>query len=250
SGSSRRRRRRHCAPLRPGGQNRRKAGWARCRCLAESWQRNSERMTAKMSVLQFRVVPGGSRRPVPGQRLFQGAVPGRGVRAMAIPVFAVLLASCASVDIEEPGTAMPPEVDITQQPLKVPPLEALRDTPERPLAGRFVPVGWAALPSWADDDLSRLWPVFINNCKGLMRPTGGSAVQQARATPRAWQPVCAAAAQAAPQTGAQVRAFIEQHLQPWRLLDEQGKPARNTVTGYYEPLVRGARKQGGAYQWP
>src|SRR5690606_1019893 len=163
---------------------------------------------------------------------------------------AVLLASCASVDIEEPGTAMPPEVDITQQPLKVPPLEALRDTPERPLAGRFVPVGWAALPSWADDDLSRLGPVFINNCKGLMRPTGGSAVQQARATPRAWQPVCAAAAQAAPQTGAQVRAFIEQHLQPWRLLDEQGKPARNTVTGYYEPLVRGARKQGGAYQWP
>ncbi len=207
-------------------------------------------MTAKMSVLQFRAVPGGSRRPVLGKRLFQGAVPGRGVRAMAITVFAVLLASCASVDIEEPGTAMPPEVDITQQPLKVPPLEALRDTPERPLAGRFVPVGWAALPSWADDDLSRLWPVFINNCKGLMRPTGGSAVQQARATPRAWQPVCAAAAQAAPQTGAQVRAFIEQHLQPWRLLDEQGKPARNTVTGYYEPLVRGARKQGGAYQWP
>lgn len=47
-----------------------------------------------------------------------------------------------------------------------------------------------------------------------------------------------------------MRAFIEQHLQPWRLLDEQGKPARNTVTGYYEPLVRGARKQGGAYQWP
>lgn len=173
------------------------------------------------------------------------------MRLLASLSIAALLASCASVGLEEqqPGE-LPPDVDITQQPLNVPSLESLRDSPERKLEGRFVPVGWAALPSWAQDDLSRLWPVFINNCKGLMRPTGGSQVQQARATPRAWQPVCAAAAQAQPRSGAEVRAFIEQHLQPWRLLDEQGKHARNTVTGYYEPLVRAARKQGGQYQWP
>ncbi|WP_050858202.1 murein transglycosylase A, partial [Bordetella pertussis] len=29
-----------------------------------------------------------------------------------------------------------------------------------------------------------------------------------------------------------------------------GRPATNTVTGYYEPLVRGSRRQGGRYQWP
>lgn len=165
---------------------------------------------------------------------------------------AALLSACASVSIDEPEPGAPPapEVDILAQPLKVPPLDTLRDTPERKLEGKFVPVGWAALPSWTDDDLSRLWPVFINNCKGLMRPTGGSLVQQSRATPRAWQPVCAAAQSVQPQSGAQVRAFIEQHLQPWRLLDDSGKPARNTVTGYYEPLVHGSRKRGGEYQWP
>lgn len=190
-----------------------------------------------MSVLQFN--------PRPVITLFP-----RCARMLATAFAAVLLASCASIDVEEGPTGAPAETDITEQPLKVPPLDAMRDTAPRKLEGRFVPVGWAALPSWPDDDLSRLWPVLINNCKGLMRATGGSATQQARATPRDWQPVCAAAAGRQPQTAAEIRGFIEQHLQPWRLLDEQGKPAKNTVTGYYEPLVRGARKRGGPYQWP
>lgn len=194
-------------------------------------------MAAKVSVLQFSCWP-----LIPHALL--------SLRAFSIVLVAAVLASCASVDTGEPSGEAPPEVDITQQPLRVPPLEAMRDTPERPLEGRFVPVSWAALPSWKDDDLSALWPVFVNNCKGLMRPVGGSLVQQARATPRAWQPVCAAAAELDLRTSTEVRAFIETHLQPWRLLDAEGKPARNTVTGYYEPVVRGSRKRGGAYQWP
>ncbi|MFA7669031.1 MAG: murein transglycosylase A [Burkholderiaceae bacterium] len=194
-------------------------------------------MAAKLSVLQFNPLP------VVGPLL-------RRSKPFAAVALAALLASCASV-VDAPAPGEPPaDVDITEMPLNVPSLDRIRDTAERKLAARFVPVGWAALPSWQDDDLSRVWPVLINNCKGLMRPTGGSKVQQARATPRAWQPVCAAAANVKPQTTAEIRSFIEQHLQPWRLLDDAGKPARNTVTGYYEPLVRGSRKQGGQYQWP
>lgn len=195
-------------------------------------------MAAKMSVLQFnlRLL---ARQPIRLPRLF------------VVSAVTVLLASCASVDVGEQGAGVSgPEADISEQALKVPPLASMQDSAERKLDGRFVPVGWGALPSWSEDDLSRLWPVFINNCKGLMRPTGGSQVQQARATPRAWQPVCAAAASSQPQSSADIRAFIEQHLQPWRLLNERGEPARNTVTGYYEPLVRAARKSAGAYQWP
>ena len=47
-----------------------------------------------------------------------------------------------------------------------------------------------------------------------------------------------------------MRRFLQTYLQPWRLNAADGKPATNTVTGYYEPLVRGSRRQGGAYQWP
>src|SRR5690606_28191731 len=97
------------------------------------------------------------------------------------------------------------------------------------------------------------WKAFINNCKGLMRPVSGSLTLPARAAPRVWQPVCAAAQQAGftDEAGAaQVRGFLEAHLQPWRLADAAGKPAKNTVTGYYEPLIRASRERSGPYQWP
>src|SRR3546814_13033037 len=86
-----------------------------------------------------------------------------------------------------------------------------------------------------------------------MRPVSGSLAQQARATPRAWQPVCAAAVQSGLAAGnpgaAALRQFLQTHLQPWHLLDASGKVARNTVTGYYEPLVRASRTREGEYQW-
>mgnify|MGYP002350839718 CR=1 FL=1 len=87
-----------------------------------------------------------------------------------------------------------------------------------------------------------------------MRPTSGNLAAPARATPRAWQPVCAAAIDPARAPaagdGEGVRRFLQTYLQPWRLNAADGKPATNTVTGYYEPLVRGSRRQGGNYQWP
>lgn len=87
-----------------------------------------------------------------------------------------------------------------------------------------------------------------------MRPVSGSLTAPARATPRAWQPVCAAAKNsgiAVPAANkSAVRAFMQQWLQPWQVLTSSGKPASGMVTGYYEPLVHASRTRGGAYQWP
>ncbi|HWK69244.1 MAG TPA: murein transglycosylase A [Burkholderiaceae bacterium] len=170
-----------------------------------------------------------------------------------------LLAACSTVSLTpETGTGAEspagPSVGIAEQPLRVPALESMRDTPARALAGKYRQASWASMPGWANDDLEHVWKAFINNCKGLMRPVSGSLAQQARATPRAWQPVCAAAVQsglaaANPGPGA-LRQFLQTHLQPWHLLDASGKAARNTVTGYYEPLVHASRKREGDYQWP
>lgn len=170
-----------------------------------------------------------------------------------------LLAACSTVPLAPaPGTgAEAPSgqaVNIAEQPLRVPALESMRDTPARPLAGKFRQVSWASLPGWADDDLAHVWKAFVNNCKGLMRPVSGSLAMQARATPRAWQPVCAAAVQSGLAAGnpgvPALRQFLQTHLQPWQLLDASGKTARNTVTGYYEPLVHASRTRQGEYQWP
>ncbi len=166
------------------------------------------------------------------------------------------LASCSTVTTDEDPDGRAPESDrdLVSQPLKVPALEDMAKTPERTLEGGMVAVTYDALPGWADDDLDQVWKAFINNCKGLMRPVSGSLTLPARAAPRVWQPVCEAAQQADLDEDtadpAAVRAFLEEHLQPWRLLNAQGQPASNTVTGYYEPRVQGSRSRHDDYQWP
>lgn len=166
-----------------------------------------------------------------------------------------ILAACSTIRLDGEPASGPADApaDVASQPLQVPSLESMRDVPARALAGKFVPVTYDALPGWRSDDMTSVWKAFINNCKGLMRPVSGSLTMPARATPRVWQPVCAAAQQQGLNEhadGTAVRQFLEQHLQPWRVLDAAGKPAQNTVTGYYEPLVRASRRQEGAYQWP
>ena len=165
-----------------------------------------------------------------------------------------LLAACSSIPSTTEESSGAAGSNIAEQPLQVPALTAIRDTPARALSGKFQQASWSSLPGWQNDDLALVWKGFINNCKGLMRPVSGSLAQQARATPRAWQPVCAAAAKsgldANTASTASVRQFLQDQLQPWRLLDEAGKPARNTVTSYYEPLVHASRSRQGNYQWP
>lgn len=178
----------------------------------------------------------------------------RFLKLLCLPPLLAALASCTTPPPSgggEPG--QPGSVNVSDTgPLVVPPLTALRDTPARTLAGRFQRAAWAELPGWSNDDLSRFWPLFLRNCQGLMRQTTGNLAAPARATPRAWQPVCAAAANlgnTAPDA-ATVRQFLQTQLQPWRLNGADNRPASNTVTGYYEPLVTGSRTQGGPYQWP
>jgi len=171
----------------------------------------------------------------------------------AISVLATLLSACTALWRPEP---FPRQDNPLDGPLArhVPALDTMADGKPRALAGRFARTDWNALPGWHDDDLSQFWPVFVLNCKALMRPVWGALTAPARATPRAWQPVCLAAADPAqaprPDDSAAIRRFLQTHLQAWQLLDDAGMPAVNTVTGYYEPLVRGSLRQGGVYRWP
>src|SRR5699024_11047613 len=163
----------------------------------------------------------------------------------------LLLAACTTPSVDDDFSAVDDVADLSEQPLRVPDLAQMSDTEPRSLKGRVIAVSWAALPGWSDDNLEDVLPAFLNNCKGLMRTSASSKASPARATPRAWQPVCASAQQldqnGQPDTS-QLRAFFDQHLQPWRLADADGKPAANTVTGYYEPLIRGALKRSEEYR--
>lgn len=180
----------------------------------------------------------------------------------AVLCLSALLAACSTPTGRQdvPGTATPPAPGeapaqaVGEGPLLVPALSRLPDTAPRKLDGRWAQASFGDLPGWNSDDLSNVWDAFVRNCRGLMRPTGGSLTTPARAAPRDWHAVCSAAADPSQAPSADdavaVRRFLQTHLQPWRLLDAEGKVAGNTVTGYYEPLVRGSRVQNARYQWP
>lgn len=182
-------------------------------------------------------------------------LPCRRLRILLPLVVAALLAACSTPKPSTAPESAPGAVPgIADGPLVVPALSALPETPARPLSGKFVQAAWSDLPAWSKDDLRGVWTALLRDCRGVVRPSTGNLSVPARAAPRVWQPVCAAAADPSRAPAADntevVRAFLQNWLAPWRLVAADGKPATGTVTGYYEPLVRGSRNRGGNYQWP
>lgn len=190
----------------------------------------------------------------------------RRVRRAGLAMLAALLASCSSVTDraddgsqalaileQKPSTPAPERISPPAEP-RLPAVRSATDLRAGTPLPHMAAQRWNQLPAWEADDYRLVWKAFLRNCeavlrRGLGQPGSGSAVVAARA----WLPVCTAAfdpAQAPdPANPAQVQGFLENWLQPW-LVTQAGKPAINTVTGYYEPLVQASRERGGDYQWP
>ena len=166
------------------------------------------------------------------------------LRLLSAAALAAILAACASSEYETTGEPAVETVSLTD-PLKVPSLSTFKSTPVRPLQANYVASSWSNLPGWETENGEYLWLGLVNNCRGLMRPISGSLTIPARATPQDWHAVCQQVANMGMNVDAQTaKQFMQDNLQPW-LVSGQG-----LVTGYYEPIVRGSRSQGGAYQWP
>ena len=104
---------------------------------------------------------------------------------------------------------------------------------------RFEPVSWAKLPGWRADDALAAWPAIVSSC----------GVMQARAE---WKSFCGEVVAATPGDADFVRAFVERHLIPLRVVRVTGRKrdTRGLVTGYYEPLLRGSRERADPFTTP
>ena len=104
---------------------------------------------------------------------------------------------------------------------------------------RFEPVSFAKLPGWRADDARAAWPAIIASCKVI------------HARPE-WQSFCGSVVAASPGDADFVRSFLEQQLQPYRVLRVTGRKREKAglVTGYYEPLLRGARERSDEFATP
>jgi membrane-bound lytic murein transglycosylase A len=110
---------------------------------------------------------------------------------------------------------------------------------EAPVSARFEAVSWKRLPGWHGDDALAAWPAIVSSC-GVI----GTRVE--------WQSFCGAVAATSPGDAELVRAVLEQHLTPYRVVRLTGRKrtTKGLVTGYYEPLLRGSRERAGGFDTP
>ena len=139
-------------------------------------------------------------------------------------VVALTLAACT--------TTKPPAPISPVTPSKPVPPEA----PGATAAQTMQKSSFAAMPGWDRDDIREAWPAFISSCQTLVR----------RAE---WKSACIAARQLNANDENAVRNFFEARFTPYKVFNADGTDT-GLVTGYYEPLLRGARKRGGIYQTP
>jgi membrane-bound lytic murein transglycosylase A len=112
-------------------------------------------------------------------------------------------------------------------------------TAPAPSTARFEPVRWSKLPGWRTDDALAAWPALVASCSVI------------HARPE-WQSFCGAVTAASPTDSDFVRGFLAQHLQPYRVTRVTGRKREKTglITGYYEPLLTGAREKSERFATP
>ncbi|WP_243409250.1 murein transglycosylase A [Kushneria phyllosphaerae] len=95
---------------------------------------------------------------------------------------------------------------------------------------------WQQLPGWQDDNLLSAWSAFQTSCEKLSRKPD-------------WASVCNDARHVDPLDSRAIRRYFEQHFTPFSLSNSDGSTV-GTITGYYEPVLRGSRTRHGPYQVP
>lgn len=153
--------------------------------------------------------------------------------------FVCLLSACSTTpQPEQPPITMPPPVGPVVVP-PTPPTEQPAPAPEPPPAPTppLTPVSFEALPGWQQDDVRQAWAAFQQSCSVL-------ATRAAE-----WKTPCAAARSVDAGDAAAVRRFFETYFVPNQVRNPDGSDT-GMITGYYEAMLHGSRKRGGAYQTP
>jgi len=157
-------------------------------------------------------------------------VPRASIRRTALLLGAILwaLASCSTAPLE------PYVQDAKPTPASQLPAAPTTTGVIARSNSRWVPARWSELPGWDAERGSEFWPSLVRSCE---RPSAE------------WTAVCtqvkAAVTPAFSDDAA--RAWVQQHLQPYRIESLEGVPD-GLMTGYFEPLVQASRMPHGDFR--
>ncbi|MES2152692.1 MAG: MltA domain-containing protein [Pseudomonadota bacterium] len=154
---------------------------------------------------------------------------------VSLALVALSLVACTTAPPQAvPPVVMPPPVKPVPVPVPVPVPEVPPPKPEPvPL---FTPSSFDALPGWREDDLRAAWPAFMASCVALVKKDD-------------WKEPCTIARGVPAVDEVSVRTFFEAFFVPNMVRAPDGADT-GLITGYYEPMLNGARKRGGAFQTP
>ena len=112
----------------------------------------------------------------------------------------------------------------------------------------YLPVTFAELPGWTQDDHLAAFQTFLKSCERVLSNARDKA-DKATAPPAALVLACAEASRRAAEIKStdSARAFFEGRFTPTAVV-HNGKAGM--LTGYYEPVLQGARAPQGPYQTP
>jgi membrane-bound lytic murein transglycosylase A len=112
-------------------------------------------------------------------------------------------------------------------------------------------VGYADLPGWPDDAHGEAAGALARSCARFLPQPDDRAVgpNGLGGTIAEWRALCVALAAVPAGDGDAARRFFETWFVPFRTGDGRGGE-ESLFTGYYEPLLNGARQRGGSYTVP
>ena len=99
---------------------------------------------------------------------------------------------------------------------------------------RWVAVDWRELPGLEQDAIEQAWPAWLRSCERPAEP---------------WKALCPALRQQAQASVAARRAWLREHLQPYRVESLSGE-REGLLTAYYEPVLEGRRQPQGRFVVP
>ena len=152
-----------------------------------------------------------------------------------------LLMSCSTKQVVvKPDT--PCKCDtLATKPVQIPPTPSAVVPPKSATSSAadystLKAVSWAALDGFNQDDLTKAWPAWLQSCSALVnRPQ--------------WKRVCEEAYKLKEPNTPSIAAYYNAYFLPYEANNTDGTNT-GMVTGYYEPLLKGSRKQSANYPYP
>jgi membrane-bound lytic murein transglycosylase A len=115
---------------------------------------------------------------------------------------------------------------------------------------QYVPLAWADMPGWGEDDQLAAFRTFRASCRPIAAQHDLPSDPKAdfKALGISLRDPCRAARATEISDGARARSFFEEHFTPLKI-SRLGE-GDGFVTGYYEPVLEGSRTQTDVYNVP